>query len=98
MEEMKENRWPLGIEFLFFGILFWMGSVAFGYDSRSIPQSRPGLGKMFHYTAKQFGISILRASIGIEHGSSEEKRGVHQVQARVESLNLGFLLRMNNRF
>lgn len=96
---MREVRSALGMGFLFFiGSLVLLGSIVFGDDSKAIPEFRSVSGKVFYYTARQFGVPVLRASIRIENGFRERGRPLYQVQARIDSVNLGFLLRINNRF
>jgi hypothetical protein len=75
-------------------ILFSWVAMAYGGGQRSAP----GPGKIFLYTAKKFGIPILKASIGIENGIPGEGKSFCQVRAEIYSVNLGFLFRMNNRF
>jgi hypothetical protein len=47
----------------------------------------PGLGKTFLYTAKKFGVPILRASIKIDNGSIEQGRPIYHIQAEGNSLD-----------
>ncbi len=90
----------MGIKtFLSISIILLLGSVAYPNGQRQIPELKPGPGKVFLYTAKKFGIPILKASIKIENGSSEQGRPLYRVHASVDSLHyFGFLFRMNNRF
>ncbi len=47
----------------------------------------------------RFGIPILKASIRIENGSTEQGRPIYQIHASIYSLDyLKFLFRINNRF
>ncbi len=47
----------------------------------------------------RFGIPILKASIKIENGTSEQGRPIYQIRASIYSLDyLKFLFRINNRF
>jgi hypothetical protein len=63
------------------------------------PKAGSRLGKCFLYTARKFGIPILKATISIYNGSIEQGRALYQVHANVDSLpSLGLLFRMNNRF
>ncbi len=72
-----------------------LGSSAYGIDWKSSTGSE----KVFHYTAKRFGIPILKASIRIENGIWEQGRPICQIHASIESLDyLKFLFRINNRF
>jgi hypothetical protein len=94
------DRRTLGIGILlFFGILSGWGPIAYPNEPRQIPDLKTGSGKVFNYTAKRFGIPILKATIRIENGSSEHGQVLYQILARIESLNfLKFLFRINNRF
>lgn len=84
--------------FLSISIILLLGSVAYGNEQKQVSGPKPGPGKVFFYTAKKFGVPILKASIKIENGSSGEGKLLYQVHASVESLSLGFLFRMKNRF
>jgi hypothetical protein len=96
---MRRDRWKLGIGILLFiGALSGRGFVAYSDEQRQIPEQLPGPGRVFLYTAKKFGVPILKASIKIENGSSEEGKPLYRIYASVSSLQLGFLFRMNNRF
>lgn len=96
---MRRDRWKLGIGILLFiGALSGKGFVAYSDEQKQIPEHRPGPGRVFLYTAKKFGVPILKASIKIENGSSEEGKPLYRIHASVSSLQLGFLFRMNNRF
>jgi len=96
---MRQGRWKLGI-----GILLCVGAVSGGGffahsdERKQIPEPRPGPGRIFLYTAKKLGVPILKASIKIENGSSEQGNPLYEIRASVDSLQLGFLFRMNNRF
>lgn len=79
-------------------LLLW-GSFAYGDEQRQVSEPATGTGKVFLYTAKKFGIPILKAAISIYNGSIEHGRTLYQVHANVDSLqSLGLLFRMNNRF
>jgi hypothetical protein len=96
---MKHNGWKSGIGILFFlGVLSGGGFAAPHYGQERIPESKPGPGKVFFYTAKKFGIPMLKASIKIENGSYKEGKLFYQIHASVETLRLGFVFRMKNRF
>ena len=90
----------MGIKtFLSISIILLLGSVAYPNGQKQIPEPIPGPGRVFLYTAKKFGVPILKASIKIENGSSEQGRSLYRVHASVDSLHyFGFLFRMNNRF
>jgi hypothetical protein len=99
MRRMREKRFALGTVFLIFiGSLLLVGSLAFGDVSNAVPEFQPRSGKIFRYTARQLGMTVLRASIKIENGFGEGGKPLYQVQANIDSVNLGFLLRMKNRF
>jgi hypothetical protein len=96
---MRKDRWKSGIGILLFvGALSGWGFVAHSDDQKQFPEPKPGPGKIFFYTAKKFGIPILKASIKIENGSSGQGKPLYQIHASVESVPFGFLFRMKNRF
>jgi len=96
---MRHDRWKSGIEILLFvGALSGWGFTAHSNEQKLLPELKPGPGKTFFYTAKKLGVSILKASIRIENGSSSEGKPLYEIRASVESLSLGFLFRMKNRF
>jgi len=81
----------------FIGILLLLGSIAYSDGQEPKVESRPG--RCFSYTARKFGIPILKATIRIGNGSIDHGRTLYQVHADVDSLpSLGLLFRMNNRF
>jgi len=95
---MGRRKLGVGI-LLFFGILSGWGSVAYPNEQGQIPELKPGWGKIFIYTAKKFGVPILKATIRMENGSSEQGKPIYQILATIESLDfLKFLFRINNRF
>jgi len=97
---LKNEKWEMRIKtFLLLVIILLLGSFAHsdGQNQNSEPGSR--LGKCFLYTAKKFGVPILKATIKIENGSVEHGSPHYQVHANVDSLHsLGLLFRMNNCF
>jgi hypothetical protein len=97
---MRKGRRKLGIGILLLiGILSRWGSVAYPSGEKQIPDPKPGQGKVFLYTAKKFGVPILKASIKIENGFSGQGKLIYQIHASIDSLDfLKFLFRMNNRF
>jgi hypothetical protein len=95
---MGKGGLKLGIGILIIGALAGWGAAAYSNGEKQIPASKAGVGRVFLYTAKKFGVPILKASIRIENGCSEYGKPLYQVHASVESLHLGFLFRMNNRF
>jgi hypothetical protein len=96
---MRRDRWKLGIGILLFiGVVSGRGSLAYSNERKQGPEHAPGPGRVFSYTARKFGVPILKASIKIENGSSEEGRPLYRIHASISSLQFGFLFRMNNRF
>mgnify|MGYP006268539327 CR=1 FL=1 len=96
---MRRGGWKLGIGILLcVEIVLGGGFPASGEEWDRIPEQRPGPGKTFLYTARKFGVPILKASIKIENGSSEQGTPIYQIDASVSSVPFGFLFRMNNRF
>lgn len=98
---MRSGKWGLGIRILIFIgiILLWVGSIAYSDGQKQISEPRSESGRVFLYTAKKFGIPILKVSIKIENGILEEGRPFYQIKACVDSLDhLGLFFRMNNRF
>jgi hypothetical protein len=82
---------------LVIGIFLVLGSIAHGDGQNQ--NSEPRSGRCFLYTAKKFGVPILKATIKIDNGSIEHGRPLYQVHVNVDSLHyLGLLFRMNNRF
>jgi hypothetical protein len=85
--------------FLLLLTILWLGSIAYG--ARQNPNAEPRLRpeKCFLYTAKKFGVPILKATIKIESGSIEHGKPFYKVCANVDSLQyFGLFFRMNNRF
>ena len=77
-------------------IVSLLGSSAYGVDGKPFAGSE----KVFRYLAtSSLGIPILKASIRIESGTSEQGRPIYQIRASIYSLDyLKFLFRVNNRF
>jgi len=77
-------------------IVSLLGSSAYGADGKPFTGSE----KVFRYSAvSSLGIPILKASIRIENGTSEQGRPIYQIRASIYSLDyLKFLFRINNRF
>jgi hypothetical protein len=97
--DMRQGSWKLGIGILLFiGAFSGGGFVAYSDEQKQIPGQPPGPGRVFLYTAKKFGIPILKASIKIENGTSEQGMPLYRIHASVNSVPFGFLFRMNNRF
>jgi hypothetical protein len=99
-KDMREGRRKLGIGILLYiGIVSGWGSSAYSNEQKQHPDPKPESGKVFLYTAKKFGVPILKASIKIENGSSDQGKPLYQIYANIESFDyLKFLFRMNNRF
>jgi len=85
--------------FLIIMIVLGWGSVVNSDGQKPICEPPAGPGKVFLYTAKKFGVPILKASIKIGNGVLEQGKPSYHIEACVHSLDyLGFLFRMNNRF
>jgi hypothetical protein len=95
---MRKGGLGLGIGILIMGALAGWGSPAYSDGEKQIPASKAEAGRVFLYTAKKFGVPILKACIRIENGCSENGKPLYQIHASVDSLHFGFLFRMNNRF
>ena len=98
MDEAVNGKWEMRIKIFFLLItILLLGSIVHGAEQNRIEEPRSG--KCFIYTAKRFGVPILKATIKIENGSIEHGKPLSQIYANVESLDfLGFLFRINNRF
>jgi len=94
------RKWELGIrKFLFIGVILLWGSLAYSDGQKPFSEPPTDSSKVFLYTAKKFGIPILKASIKIGNGVFEQGKPVYQIQADIGSLPyLGLLFRMKNRF
>ena len=97
---MRRSKWKFKIVLLvFIGALVGLRAAAYSNGQKQIVEAKSGVKKVFLYEAKKFGVPILKASIKIENGSSEQGKPVYQVHASVDSLHyFGFLLQINNRF
>jgi len=83
----------------FIGIVLFLGSVAHGDGQNQNSEQRSRSGRCFLYTAKKFGVPILKATIKIDNGTPEQERRLYQVHVSVDSHHYwGFLFRMNNHF
>jgi len=58
----------------------------------------PGSGKVFFYTAKKFGVPLLKACVRIGNGPVLQGKSLSHIRVEISSTNLGFLRRINNRF
>ena len=96
---MRQGRWKLGI-----GILLCVGAVsggggfAHGDERKQILEPLPGSGRVFLYTARKLGVPILKASIKLKWIFRTGEPPLRDSCLSVDSLRLGFLFRMNNRF
>jgi hypothetical protein len=96
---MRQGRWKLGIGILLsVGVVSGGGFFAQSDERKQISELRPETERVFLYTARKLGVPILKASIKIENGTSEQGNPLYEIRASVDSLQLGFLFRMNNRF
>jgi hypothetical protein len=93
----KKRKAIVGL-FFFIGVLLGWALAANSNEQKQVLEPKPGFGKVFRYAARKFGIPILRASIEIANGSSEQGMSLYHVSASVDSFRFGFLFRMNNRF
>jgi hypothetical protein len=98
-KDMRQDKRKLTIGLLFFvGLISGWGFAAYGNGEKQIPEPKPGPGKVFLFAARKFGVPILKASIKIENGSSEQGKPLYHISASVDSFRFGFFFRMNNRF
>src|SRR4030042_1738905 len=80
-------------------LILIFGSPAYGGGQGRDSGPENGSEKTFHYTAKKLGIPILKATIRIGNGYSEQGKNLHKIEAQVISFKVpGFMFRMNNRF
>jgi hypothetical protein len=80
-------------------LILIFGSSAYGGGQGWVSGPENGSEKAFHYTAKKLGIPILKATIRIGNGYSEQGKNLHKIEAQVISFKVpGFMFRMNNRF
>ena len=81
------------------GILVGIGSLAHCENQQEISGLKSRWEKVFSFKGSRLGIPIVKASIKIENGSSEEGKPLYRIRAEVNSLNYyGVLFRMKNRF
>ena len=83
---------------LLIGILLLSGALVPDAAEQGGADKRSGSWTSFVYIARSLGIPILRASLKIENGSFEQRRPICEIQARIDTLNLAFFFRANNRF
>ena len=81
------------------GILVGIGSLAYCESQKEISELKSRWGRFFSFTGTRFGIPVLKASIKIENGFSEQGKPLYRIYASVNSLDyFGLFFRMNNRF
>jgi hypothetical protein len=97
---MGNENWKLRMGFLLMiAIILWFGASAYGGGQEQALNPGNGSEKTFQYTARKLGIPILKATIKIGNGYSEQGKHLYKVEAQVSSLKVpGFMFRMNNRF
>src|SRR4030042_551232 len=97
---MGNENWKLRMKPLFIIILILIfGSPAYGGGQGRVSGPENGSEKTFYYIAKKLGIPILKATIRIGNGYSEQGKNLYKIEAQVISLKVpGFMFRMNNRF
>lgn len=80
-------------------LILIFGSPAYGGELGRAYDPENGSEKIFYYTAKKLGVPILKATIRIGNGYSEQGKNLCKIEAQVISLKIpGFMFRMNNRF
>ena len=80
-------------------LILIFGSPAYGGEQGRVSGPENGSEKIFYYTAKKLGVPILKATIRIGNGYSEQGKNLHKIEAQVISFKVpGFMFRMNNRF
>src|SRR4030042_6302650 len=97
---MGNENWKLRMgSLLIIAIILIFGASAYGGELGRAYDPENGSEKTFHYTAKKLGIPILKATIRIGNGYSEQGKILCKIEAQVISLKIpGFMFRMNNRF
>jgi hypothetical protein len=84
---------------LIIAIILWFGASAYGGEQGRVLNPENGSEKTFHYTAKKLGVPIIKATIRIGNGYSEQGKNLYKIEAQVISLKIpGFMFRMNNHF
>ncbi len=80
-------------------LILIFASLAYGGEQGRAYDPENGSEKTFYYIAKKLGIPILKATIRIGNGYSEQGKNLYKIEAQVISLKVpGFMFRMNNRF
>lgn len=100
---MEHGYWKGGIGALLNAaillIIFIIGSPAYGGEQDRILGPENGSEKTFIYIAKKLGLPVMKATIRIGNGYSEQGKHLRKIEAQVVSLKVpGFMFRMNNRF
>ena len=98
---MRRVQSVWGLRFLLVSgiILLLLGALAYGDVQKQAPEPTAFSGKVFLFTAKKWGVPILKASIEICNGLSENGKPLYQIQAHIKSLHSPqFLFWLNNRF
>ncbi|OGP75792.1 MAG: hypothetical protein A2W09_00640 [Deltaproteobacteria bacterium RBG_16_50_11] len=81
------------------GILVGIGFLAYCESQQEISERKSRWERVFSYTGTRFGIPVLKASIQIENGFSEQGKPLYRIRAAINSLDyFGLFFRMNNRF
>ena len=81
------------------GILVGIGSLAYCETQQEISGLKSRWERFFSFTGTRFGIPVLKASIKIENGFSEQGKPLYRIRAAINSLDyFGLFFRMNNRF
>jgi len=84
---------------LLLGMVLLSWATVHSSPERDILGLEPGQGKSFLYIARKLGVPILRFSLQIQRGASDQGRPIYQIEAHVESLtSIRFLYRVNNHF
>jgi hypothetical protein len=80
-------------------LILMFGAPAHSDGQGLVREPENGSEKTFYYSAKKLGIPILKATIRIGNGYSEQGKNLYKIEAQVISLKIpGFMFRMNNRF
>ena len=85
------------------GAIVPLASLFFGISAARADEQRgwvpgPGSGKVFFYTAKKFGMPLLKACVRIGNGPVLQGKSLFQIRVEISSVTLGFFRRINNHF
>ncbi|MCX8117966.1 MAG: DUF3108 domain-containing protein [Desulfobacterota bacterium] len=95
----EKTIFGLWLPLTIFLILFPSITFADGREETAFPHRDNGKERVFHYTARKWGMPALKATLSIGHGPGKEERSHWKIEARVTSLSLPkIFFRMNNRF